>query len=352
MAVNAKNWQEMKKPNALEKRAAGDARRKATFVAEPLERGFGLTLGNSLRRVLLSSLQGAAVTSMRIEGVLHEFSSLAGVREDVTDIVLNVKQIALRMEGDQPRRLQLSATGPGEVTAGQIATTGDIEVMNPGLVICHLDEGATLNMELTAETGKGYVPAAANRPADAPIGLIPVDALYSPVRQVSYKVENTRVGQELDYDKLTITVETDGTLTPDDALAYAARILQDQLQLFVHFDEGMAMTHVPTGVAAVAAGEGADQDANQLNRYLLKKVDELELSVRSANCLKNDNIIYIGDLVQKTEAEMLRTPNFGRKSLNEIKEVLSGMGLHLGMEVEDWPPENIEELAKKFEDQF
>ncbi|HEY0147542.1 MAG TPA: DNA-directed RNA polymerase subunit alpha [Allosphingosinicella sp.] len=354
MAVNSKNWQEMKKPNALEKRAAGDARRKATFVAEPLERGFGLTLGNSLRRVLLSSLQGAAVTSIKIEGVLHEFSSLAGVREDITDLVLNVKQIALRMEGDQPKRLQLSATGPGEVTAGQIATSGDMEVMNPNLVLCHLDEGATLNAEFTVEVGKGYVPAASNRPVDAPIGLIPVDALYSPVRQVSYKVENTRVGQELDYDKLTITVETDGTLTPDDALAYAARILQDQLQLFVHFDEGMAMTSVPTGSSGASAGGSgdADQDANQLNRYLLKKVDELELSVRSANCLKNDNIIYIGDLVQKTEAEMLRTPNFGRKSLNEIKEVLSSMGLRLGMDIPGWPPENIEEMAKKLEQEL
>jgi DNA-directed RNA polymerase subunit alpha len=359
MAVNAKNWQEMKKPNALEKRAAGgDSRRRATFVAEPLERGFGLTLGNSLRRVLLSSLQGAAVTSMRIEGVLHEFSSLAGVREDVTDIVLNVKQIALRMEGDQPKRIQLSATGPGEVTARQIATTGDMEVMNPELVICHLDEGATVNMELTVEVGKGYVPAAANRPADAPIGLVPVDALYSPVRQVSYKVENTRVGQELDYDKLTLTVETDGTITPDDALAYAARILQDQLQLFVHFDEGMTLgAGVPmhAGMAHGGMGPGGmdvDHDANQLNRYLLKKVDELELSVRSANCLKNDNIIYIGDLVQKTEAEMLRTPNFGRKSLNEIKEVLSSMGLRLGMDIPGWPPENIEEMAKKLEQEL
>ncbi len=351
MAVNAKNWQEMKKPNALEKKPTGDSRRKATFVAEPLERGFGLTLGNSLRRVLLSSLQGAAVTSIRIEGVLHEFSSLAGVREDVTDIVLNVKQIALRMEGEGPKRLTLSATGPGEITAGQIATAGDIEVMNPDLVICHLDEGATLNMELTAETGKGYVAAAANRPIDAPIGLIPVDALYSPVRQVSYKVENTRVGQELDYDKLTLTVDTDGTVSPDDALAYAARILQDQLQLFVHFDEGLGkMTSIPTGVA-VAATE-TEADANQLNRYLLKKVDELELSVRSANCLKNDNIIYIGDLVQKTEAEMLRTPNFGRKSLNEIKEVLSSMGLRLGMDIPGWPPENIEEMAKKLEQEL
>jgi DNA-directed RNA polymerase subunit alpha len=349
MAVNAKNWQEMKKPNALEKRSAGDARRKATFVAEPLERGFGLTLGNSLRRVLLSSLQGAAVTSIRIEGVLHEFSSQAGVREDMTDLVLNVKQIALRMEGDQPRRLQLSATGPGEVTAGQIVTTGDIEVMNPDLVLCHLDEGATLNMELTAEAGKGYVPAIANRPADAPIGLIPVDALYSPVRQVSYKVENTRVGQELDYDKLTITVETDGTISPDDGLAYAARILQDQLQLFVHFEDSL-VSSMPSGVSVSSVD--ADQDANQLNRYLLKKVDELELSVRSANCLKNDNIIYIGDLVQKTEAEMLRTPNFGRKSLNEIKEVLSSMGLRLGMDIPGWPPENIEEMAKKLEQEL
>src|SRR3954453_1354038 len=319
MAVNAKNWQEMKKPNALEKKTAGgDSRRKATFVAEPLERGFGLTLGNALRRVLLSSLQGAAVTSIRIEGVLHEFSSLAGVREDMTDLVLNVKQIALRMEGDQAKRLQLSATGPGEVTAGQIATSGDIEVMNPGLVLCHLDEGATLNMELTANIGKGYVPAAANRPVDAPIGLIPVDALYSPVRQVAYKVENTRVGQELDYDKLTVTIETDGTVTPEDALAYSARILQDQLQLFVHFDDSqIRMAPSPMiGQAMPMASDATPTDTNQLNRYLLKKVDELELSVRSANCLKNDNIIYIGDLVQKTEAEMLRTPNFGRKSLN------------------------------------
>ncbi|USI71869.1 DNA-directed RNA polymerase subunit alpha [Sphingomonas morindae] len=355
MAVNAKNWQELKKPNGLEKKAGGDTKRRATFVAEPLERGFGLTLGNALRRVLLSSLQGAAVTSIKIENVLHEFSSLAGVREDVTDIVLNVKQIALRMQGEGTKRLQLTATGPAEVTAGMIATTGDIEVMNPDLVICHLDNGATLNMELTAAAGKGYVAAAMNRPADAPIGLIPVDALYSPVRQVAYKVENTRVGQELDYDKLTLTVETDGTVTPEDALAYAARILQDQLQLFVHFDEGMPLSAgVPqmAGIAAPAPGAEPEADANQLNRYLLKKVDELELSVRSANCLKNDNIIYIGDLVQKTEAEMLRTPNFGRKSLNEIKEVLSSMGLRLGMDIPGWPPENIEEMAKKLEQEY
>ena len=349
MTVNMKNWQELKKPNSLEIKSGSDGRRKVTFVAEPLERGFGLTLGNALRRVLLSSLQGAAVTSIKIENVLHEFSSLAGVREDVTDIVLNVKQIALRMEGEGPKRLQLSATGPAEVRAGDIATSGDIEVMNPDLVICHLDEGASLNMELTADTGKGYVPAVANRPADAPIGLIPVDALYSPVRQVAYKVDNTRVGQELDYDKLSLTVETDGTVTPEDAVAYAARILQDQLQLFVHFEEALAAP-VPTSTAAATTeGEG---NANVINRYLLKKVDELELSVRSANCLKNDNIIYIGDLVQKTEAEMLRTPNFGRKSLNEIKEVLSSMGLRLGMDIPGWPPENIEEMATKLEQEL
>jgi DNA-directed RNA polymerase subunit alpha len=355
MTVNIKNWQELKKPNNLEIRAGNDPKRRATFVAEPLERGFGLTLGNALRRVLLSSLQGAAITSIKIENVLHEFSSLAGVREDVTDIVLNVKQIALRMQGEGPKRLQLSATGPAEVKAGDIAVSGDIEVMNKDLVICHLDEGATLNMELTADTGKGYVPAVSNRPIDAPIGLIPVDSLYSPVRQVSYKVDNARIGQELDFDKLSLTVETDGTVTPDDAVAYAARILQDQLALFVHFEDMAPIGQSPMiGVAAGGGGSsGADEgDTNQLNRYLLKKVDELELSVRSANCLKNDNIIYIGDLVQKTEAEMLRTPNFGRKSLNEIKEVLSSMGLRLGMDIPGWPPENIEEMAKKLEQEL
>ncbi|WP_373486573.1 DNA-directed RNA polymerase subunit alpha [Blastomonas sp.] len=348
MTVNIKNWQELKKPNALDIKSGGDPKRKATFVAEPLERGFGLTLGNALRRVLLSSLQGAAITSIKIENSLHEFSSLAGVREDVTDMVLNIKQIALKMEGEGPKRLQLSVTGPAAVKAGDIAMSGDIEVMNKDLIICHLDEGATLNVELTCDTGKGYVPAVANRPADAPIGLIPVDSLFSPIRQVSYKVENTRVGQELDYDRLSLTLETDGTVTPEDAVAYAARILQDQLQLFVHFEETMAST----GGSAVSQSAPDESDANQINRYLLKKVDELELSVRSANCLKNDNIIYIGDLVQKTEAEMLRTPNFGRKSLNEIKEVLSSMGLRLGMDIPGWPPENIEEMAKKLEQEL
>jgi DNA-directed RNA polymerase subunit alpha len=257
------------------------------------------------------------------------------------------------MQGEGPKRLQLSATGPAAVKAGDIAVSGDIEVMNKDLVICHLDEGATLNMELTADTGKGYVPAVSNRPVDAPIGLIPVDSLYSPVRQVSYKVENARIGQELDFDKLSLAVETDGTVAPEDAVAYAARILQDQLALFVHFEDIAPVGQSPMiGMAASGAAASEESDTNQLNRYLLKKVDELELSVRSANCLKNDNIIYIGDLVQKTEAEMLRTPNFGRKSLNEIKEVLSSMGLRLGMDIPGWPPENIEEMAKKLEQEL
>ncbi len=335
-----KNWQELIKPTKLEITAGNDPKRQATVVAEPLERGFGLTLGNAIRRVLLSSLQGAAVKAVQIDGVLHEFSSIAGVREDVTDIVLNIKEIALKMQGDGPKRMVVRKQGPGVVKAGDIQTVGDIEVLNPELVLCTLDEGAEIRMEFTVDNGKGYVTADRNRPEDAPIGLIPVDSLYSPVKKVSYRVENTREGQVLDYDKLTMTVETDGSIRAEDAVAYAARILQDQLSIFVNFEE-------PEKVIAEVPGETLP-----FNPALLKKVDELELSVRSANCLKNDNIVYIGDLIQKTEAEMLKTPNFGRKSLNEIKEVLAQMGLHLGMEVQNWPPENIEELAKRYEDQY
>ncbi|KFI27601.1 DNA-directed RNA polymerase subunit alpha [Haematobacter missouriensis] len=335
-----KNWQELIKPTQLEVKAGPDASRQATVVAEPLERGFGLTLGNALRRVLMSSLQGAAITAIQIDNVLHEFSSISGVREDVTDIVLNLKGVALKMEVEGPKRLTISAKGPGIVTGGDISESNGIEVLNKEHVICHLDDGANLFMELTVNTGKGYVAADKNRPEDAPIGLIPIDAIYSPVKKVAYEVTPTREGQVLDYDKLTMKIETDGSVTPDDAVAFAARILQDQLTVFVNFEEPESATRQDA------------EDGLEFNPLLLKKVDELELSVRSANCLKNDNIVYIGDLIQKTEAEMLRTPNFGRKSLNEIKEVLSGMGLHLGMEVEDWPPENIEDLAKRFEDQF
>jgi DNA-directed RNA polymerase subunit alpha len=338
--VLQKNWQNQTKPKALEIEPGEDAKRVATVVAGPLERGFGLTLGNALRRVLLSSLQGAAVTSISIVGVLHEFSSLPGVLEDVTDIVLNVKNIGLRMHGDLPKKIRLRATGPGEVRARQIETGHDVEVLNPDQVICTLDNGARVEMELTVENGKGYVPATDNRPEDAPIGLIPVDALFSPIRKVSYRVENARVGQKTDLDRLVLQVETNGAVTPEDAVALAARILQDQLQLFINFEEPRH------AVEKEITGEPL------INKNLLRKVDELELSVRSANCLKNDNIVYIGDLVQKTEAEMLRTPNFGRKSLNEIKEVLANMGLHLGMEIPNWPPENIEELAKRIDEPY
>lgn len=335
-----RNWKELIKPTRLDIVAGALPDQTATVVAEPLERGYGMTLGNALRRILLSSLQGAAVTSIQIDGVLHEFSTIPGVREDVTDVVLNVKELALRVHSDTPKRLSLRVEGPGEVTAGMITEVADVEILNPDLVLCTLDEGATIRMELTVQVGKGYVPADQNRPEDAPIGLIPVDALYSPVTRVAYEVGNTREGQVLDYDRLTLEVETNGAISPEDAIAFAARILQDQLQLFINFEEPEAQI------------EEVEPTEPEFNRNLLRKVDELELSVRSANCLKNDNIIYIGDLIQKTEAEMLRTPNFGRKSLNEIKEVLAQMGLHLGMEVLEWPPENIEEMAKQLEEHY
>ncbi len=332
-----KNWKELIKPTKLDLIPA-DNPNAGKVVAEPLERGFGLTLGNALRRILLSSLQGAAVTAVQINGVLHEFSSIEGVREDVTDIILNIKALAVRMHAEGPKKMRLNATGPCEVTAAQIEAGADIEIMNPDLIICTLDKGAKLSMEMTVDTGKGYRPAAQNRPEETPVGLIPIDSVFSPVRKVTYEVEDTRVGQITDYDKLTLFVETNGVISPEDSVAFAARIMQDQLQVFVNFDEPDAQEQKDEGQEL------------PFNKNLLRKVEELELSVRSANCLKNDNIIYIGDLVQKSEGDMLRTPNFGRKSLNEIKEVLTIMGLHLGMQVEGWPPENIEELAKKMDE--
>jgi DNA-directed RNA polymerase subunit alpha len=338
--VIQKNWQELIKPNKLEVVQGTVPERRATIVAEPLERGFGLTLGNALRRVLLSSLQGAAVTAIQIEGVLHEFSSIAGVHEDVTDIVLNVKNLGIRMHSEARGRMILESKGPGVVTAGQIDTGHDIDVMDPDLVICTLDDGASIRMEFFVEMGKGYVPADKNRSEESPIGLIPIDSVFSPIRKVAYKVDNARVGQVTDFDKLSLEVTTDGTVAPEDAVALASRILQDQLQLFINFEE-----------PKLAVQEEV-RDELPFNKNLLRKVEELELSVRSANCLKNDNIIYIGDLVLKSEGEMLRTPNFGRKSLNEIKEVLSQMGIHLGMDIPAWPPENIEELARRIEEPF
>lgn len=336
------NWLELIKPNNIDIETNLDPNRFGTITVDPLERGYGLTLGNALRRILLSSLQGAAVTSIKVNGgsVLHEFSSIDGVREDVTTIILNIKTLALKVHSEGSHKIRLVADKAGEVTAGQIECGAAVEILNPDLVLCTLSDGAKLEIEFTVDTGKGYRPAKENRSEEAPIGLIPVDSLFSPVRKVTYRVEDTRVGQITDYDKLVLDVETDGTVTPEDAVAFAARILQDQLMVFINFEDPN-ITHSKD-----------EKDELPFNRNLLCKVEELELSVRSANCLKNDNIVYIGDLVLKTESEMLRTPNFGRKSLNEIKEVLGEMELHLGMQVPEWPPENIEELAKKIEEPF
>ena len=337
ISANDKNWKAMIKPTKLDIQLSED-KTKAKIIAEPLEKGYGLTLGNSLRRVLLSSIRGSAVTAVQIDGVLHEFTSIKGVREDVTDIVLNIKSLALKAQTETPKKLVLDVMGPGEIKANKITVSSDIEILNPDLIICHLDENTKFHMELTVNSGKGYVSAELNKPEDPPLGLIAIDALFSPVKKVSYSISTAREGKALDYDKLTMEIETNGSISAEDAVAYAARIFQDQLSMFINFNDPKE----------VITQEKATEP--EFNRNLLRKVDELELSVRSMNCLKNDNIIYIGDLVQKTEGEMLRTPNFGRKSLNEIKEVLSGMSLYLGMEIPNWPPDNIAEMSKKLEE--
>ena len=268
------------------------------------------------------------------------FRPFPGVREDVTDIILNIKDLALRLHSDGPKRMALKKQGAGSVKASDIEHDSTIEILNPDQVICTLDKDGAISMELTVNSGKGYVSAEANRPDDAPIGLIPIDSIYSPVVNIAYKVENTREGETIDYDKLIMDVETNGSISPEDAVSLAARILQDQVQVFINFEE------------TIVKPEQEKEVEQGFNAILLKKVDELELSVRSANCLKNDNIHYIGDLIKKSEREMLRTPNFGRKSLNEIKAVLSDMGLKLGMEISEWPPENIDDLARRYEDNY
>ena len=279
-----KNWKELIKPSKIDIQASED-KKFAKIVVEPLERGFALTLGNALRRVLLSSIQGTAVTAIQIDGVLHEFSSINGIREDVTDIVLNVKSLSLKLNTNGPKKLILDAKGPGEITAKMINPNPDIEILNPEQVICNLDENTKVYMELVVNTGKGYVSADKNREKDSPLGLIPIDSVFSPVKRVSYNVSNTREGLSIDYDKLTMEIETNGSVAADDCLAFAARILQDQLSLFINFDEPKEVIAQPT------------QSEPEFNKNLLRRVDELELSVRSMNCLKNDNIIYIGDLV-------------------------------------------------------
>ena len=311
-----KNWQELIKPTNLDVSSEGG--NKAKIVVEPLERGFGLTLGNALRRVLLSSLQGGAVTAIKINGVLHEFSVVPGVREDVTDIVLNIKGLAVAVHGEGPKTMTLKAEGPCEVTAAMIETGHDVEIKNPELVICNLDAGAKISMELTVNTGKGYVPAYQNKAADAPIGVIAVDAIYSPVKKVSYKVENTRVGQVTDYDKLTLDVYTNGTLAPDEAVSLAAKVLSEHLSLFIDLSENAKTAEVMI-----------EKEDNEKEKVLEMSIDELELSVRSYNCLKRAGINTVEELCNKTSDDMMKVRNLGRKSLEEVLAKLKELGLQL-----------------------
>ncbi len=326
-AIVTKNWRDLIKPRGLVVDQESLTNTYGKFVAEPLERGFGITLGNSLRRVLLSSLQGAGITSVKIEGVEHEFMAIPEVAEDVTDIILNLKEVLLQIHSNEQKTIRIEAEGPREIKAGDIVADGQVEILNPGHHILTLSEGGRVRMEMTARRGRGYVPAERNKVPGQPIGTIPIDALFSPIRKVNYQVTNARVGQQTDFDKLTLEVWTDGSVAPADAVAFAAKILKEQLSIFINFDE----TEEP-------AIEIAAVPEQVLNENLFRSVDELELSVRSANCLQNANIKSIGDLVQRTEAEMLKTKNFGRKSLKEIKEILAEMGLSLGMKLENWPP--------------
>jgi DNA-directed RNA polymerase subunit alpha len=311
-------------PKKLEFEADSLTNTYGKFSAEPFERGFGTTIGNSLRRVLLSSLEGAAVSSIRIEGVLHEFSSIPGVVEDVTDIILNIKKLRFKMHTDKPKTITIDVEGPGAVYGSHIDTDADIEVLTPDLLIATLDKDARFTIEMTVKKGRGYVPSERNKEADMPIGVMPVDSIFSPIQKVNYWVESARVGQETDYDKLIMEVMTDGSVRPDDAVAYAAKILKDHLGIFINFEEEGEIIEAE-----------AEEVEDKFNENLLRSVNELELSVRSANCLKNANIKTIADLVQKSEGEMLKTKNFGRKSLNEIKEILTEMGLSFGMKIDN-----------------
>ncbi|HVO20029.1 MAG TPA: DNA-directed RNA polymerase subunit alpha [Anaeromyxobacter sp.] len=335
-SIVTKNWRDLIKPRGLVVDQESLSNTYGKFIAEPLERGFGITLGNSLRRVLLSSLQGAAITSVKIEGVEHEFMTIPEVAEDVTDIILNLKEVLLQIHTNEVKTLRIEADGPREIKAGDVIADGQVEILNPGHHLFTISEGGRVRMELTARRGRGYVPAEKNKVAGSPIGTIPIDALFSPIRKVNYQVTNARVGQQTDYDRLTLEVWTDGSVAPNDALAYAAKIVKEQLSIFINFDE-----------AEEPAEEVKPVEEQKLNENLFRSVDELELSVRSANCLQNANIKTIGDLVLKTEAEMLKTKNFGRKSLKEIKEILAEMGLSLGMKLENWPPKAQPQSAPK-----
>lgn len=336
-----KNWRELIKPKRLQVDTDTLTVNYGKFTAEPFERGFGTTLGNALRRVLLSSLQGASITSVRIKGVLHEFSTIPGVTEDVTDIILNLKGVLISLHGHEPRNVRIVKKGAGSITAGDIVTDSNVEIMNPELHIATCGKETDVEIDMVVAMGKGYVPAERNRDEKAPVGTIPIDALFSPITKVNYNVSNARVGQVTDYDKLVLEIWTDGSTKPEDALAYAAKIIKDQMQLFINFDEEL---EPDVDVESESGGKS-------INENLYRRVDELELSVRSANCLKNANIRLIGELVQKSEAEMLKTQNFGRKSLNEIKDILAEMGLTLGITLDGFPdPEYLKMIEKSEEE--
>ena len=331
-----RNWTELIRPRRMEVDEGTHTPFYGKFVCEPLERGFGITLGNALRRVLLSSLQGAAITQVKIEGVLHEFSTMPGVKEDVTDLILNLKQVKVKLHTEEPKSLRLEAVGEGEVRASDIITDETVEIVNPEQVLATLSKEGRLSMSMVAEWGKGYVPAEINKKEDEPIGTLALDAVFSPIRKVSYKITNARVGRRTDYDKLTVEIWTDATVHPEDALAQAAKILREQFLVFLNFEE-----------EEKTVLEEKPQREPEINENLFRSVGELELSVRSANCLKNADIRFIGELVQRTESEMLKTKNFGRKSLNEIKEILADMDLHLGMVIPNFPArEDLEQMRQ------
>lgn len=330
------NWTDLIQPKYLnfEKEALTNTYGK--FFAEPFERGFGSTIGNSLRRILLSSLQGAAIAAVKADGVLHEFSSIPGVKEDMTEIILNLKGVKLKLHAGTSKTVYIRREGEGVVKAGDIEHDATVEVLNPDHHIATVGKDGKLSMELIIKLGRGYVPAERNRAEDLPVDAIAIDSLFNPILKANHNVTNARVGQRTDYDKLTMELWTDGSVKPDDALAFAAKILKEQMNIFINFDESLIEPEVE---------EGAEEEEKR-NENLIRSVDELELSVRSANCLKNADIRYIGDLVQKTEAEMLKTKNFGRKSLNEIKEILVDMGLGFGMKLENWPPPDLPEIPE------
>lgn len=335
MTILKESWQLLTKPSSVVVKEGYDNLTKSIIVLEPFERGFGNTLGNALRRVMLSSIAGFAVTSVKIEGVLHEYSAIEGVKEDVLDIIMNIKSLAITKADSASCVLKLSTNKTGPVYAGSIETPAGVEIINKDLVICTLNKGAKIDIQMQAECGKGYVVAEQGKKEQG-VGSIALDVVFSPVSRVAYKVENARVGQITDYDKLILEIDTNGTITPQDALGVAAKILQEQLQVFINFDVSKLDTPVQKEVSLEP----------EFNKNLLKTIDELELSVRSYNCLKNENIIYVGDLVSRSEGEMLKTANFGRKSLNELKENLKAMGLGFGMKLTNWPPKNLEELLK------